>query len=685
MADTSTKATSTGGTAALGDPTRVLDGVGPARAAALARGGIERVGDLLRLVPVHLQEWPERTPLEELQLHEGERVVVRGRVALFRVRRLRGKASLARLRFEGFGADIEALFFNQPWVDKGVLTGDEVEVLGTVSLESGRVALRADSLGTKDNPLPAAGRLEPQYMRIAGVGPALISRMCQQVCAEHARTIVEPLPQAELDELELLPLPEAMQELHAPKSLQRFEAARRRMRLDEWLGLQASLLRAQGHSAGAPARIADVDAKTLALFQRSLPFELTASQQEVIGELRQDLGQTRPMRRLLQGDVGSGKTMIALYAAVAVARAGGQVALLAPTSLLAEQHAAGLEAALLSLGLRGCLITASLPAGVRRERARQVAAGEVHVVFGTHALMSDQLSFARLDLAVIDEQHRFGVSHRKALIDKGSGVHALLMTATPIPRTLALTLYGDLDVSVLRGMPPGRGKLVTKWVRGQARREIMGFLRERMTAGEQVYWVCPRVGDESDPEAGPTVSAESRFVALAKKPVAAFGIELVHGRLSSEERRERLDRFRSGESKLLVATTVIEVGVDVPAATVIVIEDSQRLGLAALHQLRGRVGRGRADSYCLLLGTKSAAKRLELLVQSRDGFFLADHDLRTRGMGELAGLRQSGVAALALEEQHEADLELLRAARDLIHADRALAELYSDAVSEIVP
>ena len=666
-------------------PTSVLAGVGPARAAALARAGIVRVGDLVCLSPASLYEWPQRVPLESLRERLGEQVVVRGRLSGVRHSRLGGKRSLVRLRFEGHGAELEALLFNQPWLAKQLSQGLELELVGVPGLEGSRCVLRAQALGTHESPLPAAGTLEPRYAAIEGVGAALLARSCRELARRLAGQLDDPLPARLLAKLELPPLCRALQQLHEPSSRAHFEAARRRLRFEELLRLQAALANRRREGRREPARRADVSERTARRFRASLPFELTAAQQRVIAELRADLDQELPMRRLLHGDVGSGKTSIALYAIAAVASAGGQVALLAPTSLLAEQHAAGLRRALEALGLRSGLLTAALPARARREREAQLARGELDVVFGTHALISAGLEFARLDLAVIDEQHRFGVTHRRALIDKGRGVHLLLMTATPIPRTLALSLYGDLDVSLLDELPPGRGRLVTKWVQGAQRRRILSFLGERLGAGEQAFWVCPRIGDEASPEEGPTVSAERRFQALARKPLAAFGIELVHGRLAPEERSRRLERFRAGEVRLLVATTVIEVGVDVPAATVIVIEDAQRLGLAALHQLRGRVGRGTRDSWCLLLGSKAARARLELLERSRDGFQLAEQDLRARGMGELAGLRQSGGAAGLGSLEDEADLGLLAAARRLVQRDERLARRYGSSREEVVP
>jgi ATP-dependent DNA helicase RecG len=392
-----------------------------------------------------------------------------------------------------------------------------------------------------------------------------------------------------------------------------------------------------------------------------------------------DLAKSTPMRRLLQGDVGSGKTAMALYAAMAVIEANGQAALMAPTEILAEQHYYGSRALLAEVGIESALLTGSSPPGERRYLLQRLERGDIQVLFGTHALFSEKVNYARLALVVIDEQHRFGVDQRAALAEKGVDAHLLLMTATPIPRTLAMTVYGDLDVSILKGMPPGRGSLTTHWLRGQERRGLAKKLLPRLERGEQVFWVCPRISGE---KGGRTAAAERRYEQALASDLSRFGVELAHGRVPAEERSYRLDRFRRGEVGLLVATTVIEVGVDVPGATVMVIENAERLGLAQLHQLRGRVGRGPGDSVCYLLGDKKAEKRLRLLEKSRDGFELAEADMEARGMGDLAGVRQSGVN---LEGVGEDDVSLLIVARELIRTEEGLGRMYVGRKGQVTP
>jgi ATP-dependent DNA helicase RecG len=393
------------------------------------------------------------------------------------------------------------------------------------------------------------------------------------------------------------------------------------------------------------------------------------------------------MRRLLQGEVGAGKTLVALAACAAVARAGGQAALLAPTELLCEQHAFGLAHALEGFGVRAALLTGSLRARERRLALEELASGRAGLAIGTHALFSPAVRFARLDLVVVDEQQRFGVAQKRALLEKGRDVHALLMTATPIPRTLALCFYGDLDTSLLGERPPGRGPLATRVVAEEGRAELVAFVAQRAEAGERVFWVCPRIEpdapgepdvlDEDEGESrAETASAEAAFAALRAGPLAAFGVELLHGRVPAARRAQHVERFRSGASRVLVATSMVEVGVDVPEATVMIIEGAERFGLAQLHQLRGRVGRSPRPSWCFLVaGESSAEERLRFLERCGDGFAIAEEDLRRRGMGDLAGLRQAGENLEGLADP-DLDFERVRRARELVRRDPALLRHY---------
>ncbi|MEZ6018272.1 MAG: ATP-dependent DNA helicase RecG [Planctomycetota bacterium] len=693
-----------------------LPGVGPARAARLARIGVQSVRDLLLVHPRRLVEWPAVEPLAEALRRKGARVRVRGRVLRTRLVRLGGKRSVVRATLGDASGEGDLVFFNQPWMQRQLEAGRELEVCGDVVVISGARALGAPRLASDAAPFPAPGTLEPEYEGGDGVSGDALAALIAVALERHGEDLEEPLPEDLLAARGLPTLARAVRALHTPSDREAFEDARRRLAFEPILALQARLQLRRARTGGSAPRVRVSDplhAELLGAF----PFTPTDAQRRVIEELRRDLDATRPMRRLLQGDVGAGKTAVAAWAALAAVEAGRQVAFMAPTEVLASQHHYGLRELFEARGIRTELVTGSLRAAERRDVTERLARGELDLVFGTHALFSDDVVFPRLGLVVIDEQHRFGVNQRARLAGKARGdadVHLLLLTATPIPRTLALTLYGDLEVSILDAPPPGRGELRTRWVQGQDRRKIPKFLAERLAAGEQVYWVVPRIdggveagadgaaterdelasqatgaidatgdhgatkdGAKDGAKDGSGPNAEQRFRQLAARaPLAQAGIELVHGRLPAEERRMRLDRFRRGEVGLLVATTVVEVGVDVPNATVMVIEDAHRLGLAQLHQLRGRVGRGTKGSWCLLLGDMKAEARLRLLERSRDGFLLAEEDLRKRGMGDLLGVRQSGENFEGLEDP-DRDLDLLLAARDLFQRRPDLVAAYA--------
>lgn len=654
-------------------PITELKGVGHARAARLRRLGLTSVRDLMMLQPTQLVVWPDKIPIQAACRRKGERVTIEGRVRRSVLQRIGGKRSIVRATVSDGSGEMDLVFFNQPWMKEQLASGTMVTAHGGV-VEARGASIASPRLGTEASPLPEPGTLSPEYSGGDGVSSDALKGWIDEALERFGDGLTEHLPLEFLEHCDAPSLEVAAPMIHRPKTVQGFEYARRRFALEPILSLQAAVF-ARRQGKGGRARKARVTAAQDQEIRGRYPFTLTDAQSRVIGEIRQDLGKSRPMRRLLQGDVGAGKTAVAAYAAMVVAECGGQVAMMAPTEVLASQHAYGLRDLLEGHGLRTALITGSLRTGERRDVTARLAAGEIDVVFGTHALFSADVKFKRLDLAVIDEQHRFGVSQRGNLAQKGSDVHVLLMTATPIPRTLALTVYGDLEVSILDGAPPGRGQVTTRWARGDDRRRMPRFLTERLEAGEQIYWVVPRIGDGADASAS-AASAESRHENLAARPsFRQAGLELVHGRLPSVERNSRLDRFRRGDIATIVATTVVEVGVDVPNATVMVIEDAHRLGLAQLHQLRGRIGRGKKDSYCFLLGDKKAEERFRLMERSRDGFLLAEEDLRQRGMGDLLGLRQSGENQEGLVDP-ERDLDLLLASRDLFQRCPDLIRMY---------
>jgi len=653
----------------LDSPLTVLAGIGPVRAERLARLGLDSIRELVLFVPRRLESSGTQVSIAEAREQVGEVVVVQGEIVRRNFHRF-GRRSTLRVSLTDGEAEIDVVYFNQPWQRERFEKGAKYSFAGRVGESKRGPVIVSPRFAEGDEGLEA-DRWLPIYALTEGVGQDFLRAQVSEALRLAGELILETLPGEVLARLDLPPLPEAVQALHAPTGENEFERARRRVLFEALLPIQARvLLRARGERRGRATGVAGglrLRAELLGHF----PFELTGGQLEIVEQLDADLASSWPMRRLLQGDVGSGKTVLGLYACLAVAAAGAQSAFMAPTELLAEQHHDGLRPWLERAGVRSALFTGSVRGAERRELLAKLAAGELDLVFGTHALFSRGVEYRRLALAVIDEQHRFGVAQRARLIEKGEDVHLLLMTATPIPRTLALTIYGDLEVSVLREKPPGRGAILTRWLKPKDSARVPAFLRERLEAGEQVYWVSPRIGEEE--ESG----AERAFARHSKSKLAAFGIELVHGKLVPEERKRRLDRFRRGDSRLLVATTVIEVGVDVPRATVLVIEDAEQLGLAQLHQLRGRVGRSERESWCLLYGKPVARERFELLEKTDDGFLIAEEDLRRRGMGELAGTRQSGELGGILADLG-GDIDLLTAARDLLQGDPELAGRYAE-------
>jgi len=662
----------------LAEPVSVLAGVGPARARALERAGVRTLRDLVCLVPRRASEAAAELTIAAARERGPGPVTLRGTITRVALQRFGGRSTL-RLTLADETGELPVLFFNQPWLRKTLAVGSAVQFSGRLG-GARTLALVSPRIGTAEKPLAAAGTVELDYPAVEGLSSAALGRLARSSAARLAHQLADPLPEEFRARHALCALGEAAARVHAPADAAEFERARRRLALEPLLRLQARLAERRRERRAGDALLVPFDEAAHAARCARFPFALTAGQQRIAREIAADLARPRPMRRLLQGDVGTGKTVLGVYAALCVAGAGAQTAFLAPTELLAEQHFQGQRRALAEAGLHAVLLTGALAAGERRTVLAQLASGMADVVFGTHALFSADVRYRRLALCVIDEQQRFGVAQRGELIDKGRDAHVLLMTATPIPRTLALTLYGDLDTSVLRERPAGRGSVRTRWVRGADRRRVPQFLAERLAAGERVYWVVPRIEaadevlDEDGRSSGELASAERAFEKLSATPLARHGIELVHGRLESAERAARLERFRSGAVQLLVATTVIEVGVDVPEATVMVIENAERLGLAQLHQLRGRIGRGARDGWCLLFGAAAAAGRFEVLERTHDGFEIAEEDLKRRGMGDLAGLRQAGENSEGLAEL---ELDLLLAARELMEAEPALAARYA--------
>jgi ATP-dependent DNA helicase RecG len=633
---------------------QTLDGVGEAVARKLRRLGLERVGDLLWQRPRRYEEPVPPKRISELFGDEEARIEVTVR-SLSSRRRGRLKILDAKV-FDDTGA-IKATWFNQPWVESRLAPGTRLRLRG-----------RANRFGFAVSSFELEG--EPEAADWAPVYPAsedLTQKKLRDLRAqalEHVHDAGEPLG-AVLRTSEWLPLrADALTAIHRPTSPAAAEVGRMRLAFDELLVLQLALARAVAAREQASAEPLGSPGELLERYRVSLPFILTPDQERALQEIDVDLARSIPMQRLLQGDVGSGKTVVALYALLRAVEQGRQGALMAPTETLAEQHFLTIDELCAPLDVRVSLLTSSVPAREHALVRQLIASGDAQIVVGTHALIQKEVDFRDLAVAVVDEQHRFGVGQRTALVE-GRSPHVLHLTATPIPRTLALTVYGDLDVSELALPPADRKPIVTAWVTEDRSSEAYTRLRRHLDDGRQAYVVCPLI-EETESRVARAAEAEAERLRTAE--LSGYRVGCLHGRLKPADRRAVMASFKAGELDVLVATTVIEVGVDVPNATIMIVQEADRFGLAQLHQLRGRVGRGAEQSYCLLVSrpreelTEGAVERLEAMVETTDGFDLAERDLEIRGEGQLLGARQSGLSDLRFVRLRR-DRELLERAR----------------------
>jgi ATP-dependent DNA helicase RecG len=635
----------------LNRPVSSLRGVGPKIAEKLERLGATTIWELLYLFPRRYDDYSLMKPISKLTY--GEQVTVIGTIWQTRARRVRTNQVVVESIIKDGTGSIQATWFNQPWIAEQLPAGMQVVLSGKVDIFLGRHVFNAPEFEPLELEPLRTRRIVPVYPLTEGLQPNKLRELMQRTVREWAPRVPDPLPEEIRQRRRLYPLPAAIQQMHFPDTASAANRARRRLAFDELfllqLGMQGQRREWQAH--GGAALVAGPE--HLEAFLAQLPYQLTAAQQRVVGEIVADMSQERPMNRLLQGDVGSGKTVVAAAAMVVAARAGAQAALMAPTEILAEQHFKGLSRLLEPLGIPVALLTGSTPAAERGAIYEGLGSGAIQVVIGTHALIQPAVTFKRLGLAVIDEQHRFGVDQRAALREKGPSAgservspHLLVMSATPIPRTLALSLYGDLDLSVLDEMPPGRQEIKTRWLRPTESERAYRFIQRQVAEGRQAYVVFPLVEESDSIEAKAAVEEYER---LQNVIFPDLRVGLIHGRMRPDEKDAAMRAFSSGETQVLVATSVIEVGVDVPNSTVMVIEGADRFGLAQLHQFRGRVGRGEHQSYCVLIAAEASAEteqRLTALESTNDGFLLAEKDLELRGPGEFFGRRQSGLPAL---------------------------------------
>ena len=647
----------------LSDPVRFVKGVGPSRERQLANLGVFTAEDLLFLFPRRYEDRRTLTPLSSLRPGTATTVIARV-VAVEKRTTAKKQLSLTTVLISDGQGMAKAVWFNRVGLENTFRSGLRVALFGKVELRNGVPQLVAPEFEVleEDDGEEELLSIVPLYPATAGLHQKTLRRIVRTALEEYLPLLEEFLPVSLRERRRLCELTEAMREIHYPTSRENWKTARRRLVFDEFFLLQAGLAlrrnRAEKPLERAPSLVRGHFVEEY--MNRFLPFVLTEGQRSAVEDILSDMERTAPMNRLLQGDVGSGKTVVALIALLAALDGECQGALLAPTEILARQHFLRLSPVFTALGIPCALLTGSLGVKEKKEVYAGLESGEIAVVIGTHALFSEGVSFARLGLAIVDEQHRFGVLQKHTFRAKGSAPHVLVMTATPIPRTLTLTVYGDLSVSVISGMPPGRKGVKTSAVSPKKLPAVLRFLKERFHLGERAYWICPLI-EESDSD---LAAATARFEDLSAE-FGAYGVGLLHGRLPLAEKERAMEDFRSGVTRLLVSTTVVEVGVDVPEATVMVVEDAVRFGLSQLHQLRGRIGRGNTEGFCILVCTPStpeSRQRIEAFCSSDDGFAIAEADLRLRGPGEVCGVRQSGVTDFRIADLLK-DQEILRLAR----------------------
>ena len=625
-------------------PVRYLKGVGPKTAERFEKLGILTLSDLLCHYPRRYLDFSKPYSIAEAPA-DTECVVKAEVFAKPGGRILPGGRRMERITAGDDVSSLEITWFNNPYAAQKLELGQKYYFQGIVT--GGMLRRQMVNPQVRTDAQVKSSPFEAVYPQTEGLTSSAIAKCVRQLLP-HAELLPDPLPSEMLKKYRLLSKADAVRAIHCPATEEEAFAARRRLIYEELLVLQLGIGRMKNHGAastGAPMKKADASP-----FWESLSFSPTGAQRRAVEEILTDMSGETSMNRLLQGDVGSGKTLVAAAAIWACIRAGYQAALLAPTEILASQHAENLNRLLSPFGMRVALLTGGMKAAARRTTLAAIRDDEADLIVGTHAILSEGVEFARLGLAVVDEQHRFGVRQRGLLAEKAANPRLLVMSATPIPRTLGLLMYGDLDISILDELPPGRKPVKTRCITGKKRADLYGFLDREIDSGRQVYIVCPAIEDAG----GSGLNAvKSYYEDIAKAYLPDRRVGLMHGKLKPKEKAEVMDDFKSGRLDALVSTTVIEVGVDVPNATVMVIENAERYGLSALHQLRGRVGRGAAESWCFLVSdnaSESVQKRLKFLCSTSDGFAVAQYDLETRGPGDFFGSRQHGLPTLQIAD-----------------------------------
>lgn len=658
-------------TTSLDKNIQYLKGIGEKRALLFNKLGIFTVGDLLSFYPRAYENWNDLTLFKDAP--EGEDICVRATVISPVSAYSTGMNTVYTTALYDGDTILSVNFYNNKYVSSQLKEGNDYLFFGRIAVNKrGDRELRSPKFAREEK----SDKYHPVYRQTEKLSSGIIGSAVKTALALYANEIPEPLPASQLTHYRLPGAAEAIRAIHFPETEEELAAARRRLIYEELLILQLGILSAGKNKTEHTDFSVQEDYSRE--FAALLPFRMTNAQERAVRECVADLGRDVPMRRLLQGDVGSGKTAVAASLIYTVVKNGGQCALMAPTEVLAAQHEATFGKLFANTGIRVCLLTGSMTAKNKRLVREKIAAGEADLVIGTHALITEDVQFRSLALAITDEQHRFGVTQRAALRGKGRSPHVLVMSATPIPRTLSLIIYGDLDISVLDEKPAGRQLIKTYKVTSAYHERLYAFIKKEIAAGHQCYIVCALV-EESEETAKDRISAESYSKELSDTVFRDYRTDLLHGKMKPKTKDEVMERFKNGETDILICTVVIEVGIDVPNATVMVIENAECFGLSQLHQLRGRVGRGGSQSYCILVSdskNEKTSERLEVLCSSNDGFRIADEDLKLRGPGDFFGSRQSGLPALKIADLM-GDTKILYAARNeaekLLQADPSLS------------
>jgi len=655
-----------------------IKGVGPARFKALNRLGIHSIYDLLYFFPRRYEDRSQFKKISELE--SGNTETIKGEIISCHLRRTRRQMSIVNIKLTDGTAIISAVWFNQPYLGEVFKGGEHIILHGKVDkfldlqMNSPEFEMVSDEKTDSLN----MGRIVPIYSLTAGLSQRIMRSIMYEGLSSYAHRLNEFIPYDIRSRNKLPNIVEAIRWMHFPDGFDKEELARKRFVFEEFFLLQLAIAMKRVRQKTIQAGIShNVSQRLCNDFIEKLPFELTESQTRVIREIEQDMARPQPMNRLLQGDVGSGKTVIAAYALLVSANNGFQAALLAPTEILAEQHFVNLSNFFLQFNLNVGLLISGISPRTKERIKEELKNGEIEVIIGTHALLEEDVLFKKLGLVVIDEQHKFGVMQRKELQGKGLNPDVLIMTATPIPRTLALTVYGDLDISTLYELPQGRGKVRTFWVSEDKREDVYTFIGHELSEGRQAFVVYPLIEESEVLEVR---AATKMYEEIKTGPFSHFRVGLLHGRLSSQEKNQVMQDFKEKKIALLVSTVVIEVGIDIPNVTVMLVENAERFGLSQLHQLRGRIGRGKHPSYCILISgaqTEEARHRLTALVETQDGFKIAEEDLKIRGPGEFLGELQHGFPEIRIGDILQ-DMQILEGARleafDLIKQSADLAQ-----------